>query len=499
MAEALTSLLDEAAGATEPAVVSPATIAPGGVDPLGLRQINFDLMDRVLPGLNNVAAHVRPFTVVTWGWRRARELLEGSGQGNIEADELADFVDRIEALFAWSQFLIDPRADLPGAQALRPLLGAESYTFGGPEWQALRDVRRYSTGLIAAVNYGPALRSMYWIGPGEKRGTYKPNPDLDPMLDAFEARFTDFLDHPAFSSFGSVEVQREEARLWGERWRLSDLLEEERASGFDALAGTLAPTGRRVAVRLIQEAVARSTEGPDENFVRHLMASAQSPFADDEDLLNAAEAWRTVQIRQVFRLALEAMLRWLCLQLIDRSATTEVLAREFIARAFDTGTVPESNRAWLESLDASEHNPADYLATLASTLREEQGVPRAIAEALLFCLSTAAAQPDLRERADRLPLWRARKEFDARGSQPPLVWISHLIEVWVIAQHLYWSVGRGLADARGGGKTILRLRLTMEEGGWTLLPGASPGSRPEATPDRLGTAMSLLQECERLR
>jgi hypothetical protein len=38
----------------------------GGVDPLGLRQINFGLMDRVLPDLNNVASHIRPYTLMAW-------------------------------------------------------------------------------------------------------------------------------------------------------------------------------------------------------------------------------------------------------------------------------------------------------------------------------------------------------------------------------------------------------------------------------------------------
>ena len=45
----------------------PATVPNfGGVDALGLRQINFDLMDQVLPGLNNVARHIRPFVAVAW-------------------------------------------------------------------------------------------------------------------------------------------------------------------------------------------------------------------------------------------------------------------------------------------------------------------------------------------------------------------------------------------------------------------------------------------------
>lgn len=72
----LADLTTTAAIAAEPGFVAATAPKLGGVDPLGLRQINFDLMDQVLPGLNNVARHIRPFVVVTWAWRRARQLAD---------------------------------------------------------------------------------------------------------------------------------------------------------------------------------------------------------------------------------------------------------------------------------------------------------------------------------------------------------------------------------------------------------------------------------------
>lgn len=68
-----------------------------------------------------------------------------------------------------------------------------------------------------------------------------------------------------------------------------------------------------------------------------------------------------------------------------------------------------------------------------------------------------------------------------------------------MAQHAYWAVGRGLSDARSRGKQILRLKIVMDEGGWTLTPGTTKqGNPPEPTPDRLETAISLLKECGKL-
>jgi hypothetical protein len=92
-------------------------------------------------------------------------------------------------------------------------------------------------------------------------------------------------------------------------------------------------------------------------------------------------------------------------------------------------------------------------------------------------------------------LSRAREEADARADGTVQEFVRHVLESWVLAQHAYWSVGRGLADARARGKILLRLRIILDEGGWTLTPGAPRGSAPRPTPDRLQTAITLATEC----
>lgn len=102
------------------------------------------------------------------------------------------------------------------------------------------------------------------------------------------------------------------------------------------------------------------------------------------------------------------------------------------------------------------------------------------------------------ERDDRLPLARAAKEAKNFREQTPAAFMAHVFESWIFGQHVYWSVGRGLADARGRGKTILRLKVTLEENGWTLAPGANVADRnaPQATGDRLETALTLIREAD---
>src|SRR5690606_37438427 len=107
--------------ASAPSIVDESGVQVGGVDPLGLRQINFDLMDKGLPGLNNVASRLRPFVLMTWAWRRVRTIIERNKLGGATDEQMRDFVDRIEAIYSWSQFLLDTDAGIPGGQALADL------------------------------------------------------------------------------------------------------------------------------------------------------------------------------------------------------------------------------------------------------------------------------------------------------------------------------------------------------------------------------------------
>jgi hypothetical protein len=202
-----------------------------------------------------------------------------------------------------------------------------------------------------------------------------------------------------------------------------------------------------------------------------------------------------MQVRQAFRFALESLLHWVIFKLHNEAPqSSRALAKAFHSEVPDRidGVTAGS---WFA--ETTHENPVDAIEAIRAAISTPKAayLPTAIADALAFCLREAPKQPEVFEAADRLPLARARREMFAWQDAPAEVFLRHILESWLLAQHVYWSAGRGLADARAGGKTLLRLRVVLEEAGWVLAPGIKPSSAPNPTADRLDTAMNLAREC----
>ena len=159
--------------------------------------------------------------------------------------------------------------------------------------------------------------------------------------------------------------------------------------------------------------------------------------------------------------------------------------------------LPKTAGTWL--LDKGDNgNPVEVLTAIRSALRSREELAAAIIAGLRHSLQEAPTEALDFETFDRLPLARARKDAECWRDLTPREFFIRALETWIMAQHTYWCVNRGLSDARGRGKTILRLRVVMDEGGWTQTPGTTLGNPPEPTPDRLDSAISLLGECQKL-
>jgi hypothetical protein len=180
------------------------------------------------------------------------------------------------------------------------------------------------------------------------------------------------------------------------------------------------------------------------------------------------------------------------IQLTGGPAQLSDLAETFLSETRKASTT----KKWLSTIDVKAVSIPERIRALEDSLSaNDSNLAKSIHAGLAVSLLETGNSP-INERSDRLPLKRAREEAAALETQKPVEFVKQILSSWVLGQHVYWSVGRGLADARSNGRTILRLKVVLEEGLWTLAPGAAPNfaNPPRATPDRLATLTSLMQE-----
>jgi hypothetical protein len=492
-APSILELLRTASESSDPRLTEELGIASGGVDPLGLRQINFQLMDLVLPGLNNVARNIRPYSVIAWAWRQAAWCAKEAGRQQVELRELQDFVDRIEIIFAWSQFLLDADSDLPGRDFLAALCKMDRFVFGGARWEQMCEKRRYSTALSAPVNYGPAVKTLGWIvGSDLYPGAFMSTDRVRVALNAFERTLGQHIRHPAFTNLGSVEVASKDVAAWGIAWSLNDPSQEERAAMFNSLTDENRSRAFQRATACIVEEVSYRKGAVDASAIRNDLCGNPSKFVPSPEYQEVAFCWRMVQMRQLFRLALEALLHWTTVMVSEKPRHTAQLVQCFLGQAGNEADA----RDWLRADELRDMSIPERIGVLQEALNRDadfQDLALKIRESLAVTLSESF-EDIVVQSTDRLPLSRAKAESDTFVDETPDAFMTHVFSSWIFGQHVYWSVGRGLGDAREQGKTILRLKVVPEEEGWTLAPGTNVRNYPRATPDRLDTAVSLMEQ-----
>jgi hypothetical protein len=201
----------------------------------------------------------------------------------------------------------------------------------------------------------------------------------------------------------------------------------------------------------------------------------------------------------VSRLALEALFWWTLGTLEAKPKGSDAIVDDFL-KQLPRGAKQRTAGTWLRAMLPADTGPTELISRIQSAMKTPASgdLAPSIGAAIALCLFKTDANETRYERQDRLPLFRAWHETDVRKDGPVQEYLRHIFESWILAQHVYWSVGRGLADARAKGKTLLRLRVVLDEGGWTLAPGASRGNPPVPTADRLQTVVTLAHESELL-
>ena len=103
-----------------PFFVAPYKDESGGVDFLGLRQVNLDLMYQFLPGINNVTRFVRPYSVMTWFAWAFNEDMKRKGIEDFKRKDFKEFREKVELLFGWGHQLVGTKRGMVGSNSLVP-------------------------------------------------------------------------------------------------------------------------------------------------------------------------------------------------------------------------------------------------------------------------------------------------------------------------------------------------------------------------------------------
>lgn len=493
----LAELEEQSRGGEWPVLVATLPMHAGGVDPLGLRQLNFNLMDDVIPGLNNVASRLRVYVLLAWAWWKAGELAREEGKPQESADRLRAYVDRVEVLFAVSHLVNNDFAGLLGRDTLNArVVRPGGFDFSGEGWTKFRKDRALVSSFMAPVAYGPSAkvgRGVAVLFPGAG-GAFAPVAEVMPAVIAFDKKLQPILDEPAFGTLEGCFVSVDDMRRYYQYWRAAELTEAEVSVGRERLYEKQNAAPRQRTIDLLRHLLQATDRPLTIEEIRRALGSGLlhgAPLTPPDKLAETALVWRALMARQLLRLSLESLLNWVLAQCAV-PATTDGLA----SRLFNALGRPNHSRVldWLSSdtwhteLTDPVANPVELMERLEDERQSKHpelgmdGIKAALAIA-----RTAPNRESYKGQTDRLPLDRLLERVNYMADVPFEEGLEIVLSEWVIGQHIYWAVGRSGDDTQ-------RLRLTLEEGGW-LSFYADPGNA-RATADRLATLLRLMADCE---
>ncbi|TAY52937.1 hypothetical protein [Rhizobium leguminosarum] len=377
-------------------VVAALEVEESGVDPIGLRQVNLDLMDYVAPGINNVTQHVRYYTFVAWtAWKASTQAAR---EGVDDPQVIADLMERYEALYAWSH-LLDRRA-FRGATPLKQTIArtpvGEAFRFEGDVWDKYKRTR---TNIMAPTEYGPSIKALRYLSLDEAIVTKQ----VMPAVMDFEARVQELLS-PHLLAVEPPSVKASEIEAFAKELPVEDPSDVERAVfrlmfheiGSDELA---TPSMRRRKGTIDYLIGVLREMGPStQDEIRKRFVVNRLPVGivgDVEYAAHSAIMLAYLQARQLQRLATEAMLVWTERVLTEESeggAPRAIPTEELVNRA-------DSAAAILDDAYRTSGTVGGYFASVVS-MGEDFGWP---ASAALAGTAVVDLMASLREAQQKDP------------------------------------------------------------------------------------------------
>ncbi|MYA88650.1 MAG: hypothetical protein F4X97_09390 [Boseongicola sp. SB0662_bin_57] len=317
-----------------------------GVDFLGLRQVNLDMMAEMIPSINNVTDYIRPFSLMSWVFWKFHDLCDESGVEEPSRDEIDRFRERIEVLFSWGAKLHETSGRVPGTGAVPPNASSNGRVpLAFKDWKRVQD----STSLIAALWYGPASKIVTGLGflmpvPGYT-GFFRTTGAGTRLAEALDAQLCQDqeLYGRLLATLEAVTASEDDAVALWELWSPEEITEGEREAfasalhSTDEIGNTNTLLGRRsTTLALAIHHLTQCSSAVDAHETRSGMALSVSndgkPYDPPEELVAARNNWLTLQIRQLQRLSMECLLSWCEGSILeDRVTETSAMAERFSA------------------------------------------------------------------------------------------------------------------------------------------------------------------------
>jgi hypothetical protein len=501
-------------------IVDKLALVESGVDPIGLRQLNLDLMDETIPGINNVTMHVRPYCFMAWAWWKARQVAANNGE--INPSEIADLVARYETIYAWAHSLAgNPFRGAAAIRAYLPLKGTpEPFSFKGEKWEQFKKRR---TSLMAPTEYGPSLKSLHFLqseGPGTFRCSQESVAAIAQIDKAVSLCIAPRLlaRKPPSATCKQVESLAIELPIQKASKRERDTF---RFLFYESGANDRAHKDmcrRKATIDLIHALMPQAGKPISVSEIRRRLAACGDRPGKGREIQVSSILLAILQARQLQRLAIESMMLWVersispdvaqgrCTEQLAVEAHSEASRNdEMIASSKSVGAYVDAVSAigdetgWPRAAAMSKTDIVDLMEFLQEAQRRDPTkIPALALRAFAIVYAITQAMKDLADRLpetsnplearpDRLPMGLMARRIDAIRNKSLLALWCDVIENWIIAQHVHWSAIRGVDGKK-------RLRIGLESSGWIRVR-SSPSREFVPTPDRLLTLLSLGSEC----
>jgi len=492
----------------------------GGVDFLGLRTVNLDMMAVCLPGFNNVTSHVRPYSVVAWIFWKLFELAEERGRATTGSVDMMRFRDKVENLFIWGHQLHGVRG-IPGIASSPPAAAGDGKVpLGFKDWK-----RTYSsTGLMAAINYGPSSKfpdGLGFLQPIQREFFSAMGRGVE-LAKALDKELRQCPDYGVLDNLDVKSAAEDVAKSLFEHWSINVVTSAEKGAFRNAFYEPMAigdgtALGRRSATLSLIHSLLGSSDNPlVPSAIREQLALTRPPAGASLGNRQAWLSWFILQVRQAQRIGLEAILAWLEIQLIfhgqrnvERIIDVAVHGLSYHTDKFPGATVKDALASLREaiggldqllSVSASDPNLSflSHMEAVAIAIKNGEGeqlLPLALRTLLMSVLATEALEAEEKGDSiseldwggpDRISLRYWRATVEKLGGKSLKEFLRHVLEVLIISQHC------SIAASRFDGRTH-RLRLTLDEEG--LVPLVAKPWKPVISPDRLETALLLMKDC----